>query len=176
MQRFSCCCRMSWELRAVLGRRRGWKHGVRLLPVGNWPGARIHCLPGACLTARTEHQTPVLCLPLADVALVPRVPAARCHPHLGLPLCRRQALRFPPARLLCHVDVSTDTAFLFFSSMHPGVFCRHVLGHLVERLQVLKFLCKESKIAGIISIFQTHPGSVAGRRLHSEHEAATGKN
>lgn len=40
----------------------------------------------------------------------------------------------------------------------------------------LKFLCKESKVAGIISIFQTNPGSVAGRRLHSEHEAAAGKD
>lgn len=46
----------------------------------------------------------------------------------------------------------------------------------MKRLQVLKFLCKESKLAGVISIFQAHPGSVDGRRLHSEHEAATGKN
>lgn len=50
-------------------------------------GAHIHSLSGACLTARAEHQTPVLRLPLADTALVPRVPAARCHPDLGLPLC-----------------------------------------------------------------------------------------
>lgn len=54
---------------------------------GNGPRACIHSLLGACLTARTEHQTPVLCLPLADAALVPRVSAARCHPDLGLPLC-----------------------------------------------------------------------------------------
>lgn len=40
----------------------------------------------------------------------------------------------------------------------------------------LKFLCKELRVAGVISIFQTNPGSVAGRRLHSQHEAATGKD
>lgn len=71
-----------------------WLGSIELFQGGNGEGIEgcisyvgIHFLSGACLTARAEHQTPVLCLSLADAALVPRVPAARCHPYLGLPLC-----------------------------------------------------------------------------------------